>query len=62
MSNTLFFYVVTRNGRRVEPHDYMDADEARSRALILMNQVKQWDPNSPNKIEVIKTSQPINVR
>jgi hypothetical protein len=56
------FYVVTRNGRRIESKNYLDFDQAKSRAEKLISMVQSWDANSINKVTIVKTSKPFNIR
>lgn len=54
-------FVVTRNGRRVEDKNYQTKYEAENRADILNEMVKEWDPASVGKIEIVHTSLPSKV-
>ncbi len=58
IKSTEAFYVVTRNGRRVEDRDYSLQKDAEYRASKLHEMVKKYDPNTPNKIEIVYTSLP----
>lgn len=51
-------YVVTRRGRRVEPDNYREKQEAKARAQQLFDQLKQWNDPDRNKISVVKTTTP----
>lgn len=52
------FYVVTRNGRRIEDTNYRVKSEAESRASILCEMLKQWDKTTLDKVAIIHTSIP----
>ena len=54
------FYVVTRDNRRVEPHNYQVKWEAEERADILINMVNNFDPKS--KVAIVYTSIPEKIR
>lgn len=51
-------YVVTRNGRRVEPQSYETVREAQERADKLVNMLHEWDPRDKRKVGIIKTKNP----
>ncbi|MEE2693438.1 MAG: hypothetical protein VX765_01375 [Pseudomonadota bacterium] len=56
-------FVVTRGGRRVEPHNYNNLSSANARAKSLINMINEWDKPSPrNKVRVVKTSTPHRIR
>jgi len=57
-----YVYVLTRNGRRVEPNNYTSKKLASERFQSLLNQVKTWDPKTKNNIEIVKTTQPHRIR
>ena len=52
------FYVVTRNGRRIEDTNYSTEDAAQARAGALLAMVKEWDPASRNSVSIICTAKP----
>lgn len=56
------FYVVTRCGRRTEDKNYENAADAAHRADILRNILKKWDPPQSQKVEVVKTNKPHQIR
>ena len=55
-------YVVTRRGRRVEPDNYIEKQDAQVRAQQLFDQLKQWKDPDRNKIQVIQTESPHRIR
>tara|TARA_B100000902_G_C27310585_1_gene918164 strand:+ start:2429 stop:2626 length:198 start_codon:yes stop_codon:yes gene_type:complete len=57
-----YVYVVTRNGRRVEPHNYTSKKLASDRFKSLLDQVKSWDPKTKNNVEIVKTTEPHRIR
>jgi hypothetical protein len=58
MNNQDKFYVVTRNGRRVEEKDYWTKDRALKRADSLITTLKKWKDKDKNKVEVVETEKP----
>ncbi len=52
------YYVVTRNGRRVEDKNYTTEDEAQARAADLLAMIKEWDPTQKNIISIVYTAKP----
>lgn len=52
------FYVVTRNGRRIEDRDYWTKDRAVKRAEALISCLKKWKDKDKNKVEVVETEKP----
>ena len=59
--NTKDMYVVTRQGRRVEPQSYETVSEAQVRADKLVRMLAEWDPKDKNKVGIIKTKNPNTV-
>jgi hypothetical protein len=55
------FYVVTRDGRRIEDTNYRVKSEAESRALRLCDMLKRWDKTTLNKVAIIQTNSPHKV-
>ena len=51
-------YVVTRRGRRVEPDNYQDKEDAQVRAQKLFDQLKEWNDPDRHKVTVVKTLTP----
>ena len=51
-------YVVTRRGRRVEPDNYQEKEDAQVRAQQLFDQLKEWKDPDRHKISVVKTPLP----
>ena len=51
-------YVVTRRGRRVEPDNYQDKNDAQVRAQQLFDQLKYWKDPDRNKVTVVQTTSP----
>jgi len=50
------FYVVTRDGRRIEENNYKTQAEAQYRADVLYGMLKEWDPKGLGNIAIVKTS------
>jgi hypothetical protein len=57
-----YVYVVTRNGRRIEPNNYVSKSLASNRFKSILSQVKEWDPKTKNNIEIIRTNEPHLIR
>jgi|9_EtaG_2_1085328.scaffolds.fasta_scaffold00459_14 hypothetical protein len=58
-----FVYVVTRDGRRVEPENYSSLKDANIRAHKLIETIKSFDKSSKkNSVKVVKTTIPHRVR
>lgn len=55
-------YVVTRAGRRIEAHNYKLKSVAQERAAQLHQMLKHWDDPDMNKVEVVRTSKPNQIR
>jgi hypothetical protein len=55
------FFVVTRDGRRIEEKNYETKDEAQYRADTLYGVLKEWDPKSLGKIGIVQTSIPYKI-
>lgn len=51
-------YVVTRNGRRVEPQNYSEEAGAQDRAEKLVKTLKQHSPMCVKNVRIIKTKNP----
>lgn len=54
-------YVVTRNGRRIEPDNYFSEGAAKERAYALRKMLKKWNDSDNMKVEVVKTAKPYKV-
>ena len=52
------FYVVTRDGRRIEDINYKSKEDAEGRALRLCDALKKWDKTTLNKVAVVYTGSP----
>ena len=52
------YYVVTRDGRRVEDINYQTQSEAKDRATALHEMIKEWDPKSVGSVGIVHTSRP----
>ena len=50
------FFVVTRDGRRIEDKNYRTEAEAQYRADVLYGVLKEWDPKGLGNIAIVKTS------
>ncbi len=55
------FYVVTRNGRRVEENNYWTYEEAEGRASKLRFCLRKWGDRDSKKVEIIKTQDPASI-
>jgi len=55
-------FVITRNGRRVEPENYLNKYDASKRFDALVATIKNWDPNSQNVLKIVKTTSPHKYR
>ncbi|MDA1237326.1 MAG: hypothetical protein O3A15_00070 [Proteobacteria bacterium] len=56
-------YVVTRDGRRVEPTNYVKKSEAVERSKSLIKMVKEFDKSfCPNIVSIKKTTSPHYIR
>lgn len=51
-------YVVTRQGRRVEPENYTDEEAAKDRAARLIELLKKCSPQCASKVRIVKTRNP----
>lgn len=61
MTNKKMVYVVTRNGRRVEPKNYENEADAQDRAAKLVTMLKEHSPRCAKKVSIIKTITPNTV-
>jgi len=50
------FYVVTRDGRRIEEKNYKTLADAQYRADVLYGVLKRCDPRGLGSIAIVKTS------
>ena len=50
------FFVVTRDGRRIEDRNYKNQEDAQYRADVLYGVLKEWDPKGLGNIAIVKTS------
>ena len=55
-------YVITRNGRRADPTNFLSKQAATPTAKALIAMVKKWDPNRENHIDITKTTTPHRIR
>jgi len=58
MTEKNMVYVVTRGGRRVEPRNYENEEDAQDRASKLIEMLRKHSPNCANKVSIIKTVNP----
>ena len=56
------FYVVTRDGRRIEERNYTNASEAKARSDALKAVLSEWDPSSLRSVSIVKTDKPNRIR
>ena len=54
-------YIVTRQGRRVEGHNYKTEKAAQYRASQLLEMVKEWSPKEKGSISIVFTHNPAKV-
>ena len=54
-------YVVTRHGRRVEDTNYRTEADARKRATLLHEMIKEWDFHNIGSVGIVYTSNPRKV-
>lgn len=52
------WYVVTRNGRRIEERNYYTKGEAETRANALRATLKRWKDSDLTKVKIRKTKYP----
>ena len=52
------YYVVTRDGRRVEDTNHPTQAAAKNRATELHEMIKEWDPKSVGSVGIVYTSKP----
>ncbi len=55
-------YVVTRRGRRVESINYQTHAEANRRASALYAMLKEWDAGDADKVDILYTDKPNQIR
>ena len=58
MNKKNMMYVVTRGGRRVEPNNYDNEQDAQERASKLIDMLKKYSPQCVKKVSIIKTINP----
>ena len=56
------FYVVTREGRRVEDVNYTDLSSAELRAEKLIHMIKEYSPHERDSVIIVYTSEPYKIR
>lgn len=56
------FYVVTREGRRVEDVNYTDQTSAEIRAEKLVRMVQEYSPHERDSVSIVYTSEPYKIR
>lgn len=56
------FFVVTREGRRVEENNYKSKVDAESRAEKLVEMIKYCSPHEKDSVRVVHTSEPRKIR
>ena len=62
MSKSLYFYVVTRAGRRIEERNYVSLREAERRAETLRKMLKKWNDPDIFKVSVVGSETPHKIR
>ena len=55
------FYVVTRNGRRIEEEDYWTFFQAAERANSLRKCLRKWGDKDAKRVDIIKTQDPQSI-
>jgi hypothetical protein len=56
--NTENVFVVTRNGRRIEPESYKEEKDAQIRASKLIEVLKKYKDLDVRKVGIVKTKYP----
>tara|TARA_B000000557_G_scaffold264725_1_gene271286 strand:+ start:1543 stop:1743 length:201 start_codon:yes stop_codon:yes gene_type:complete len=56
--NTENVFVVTRDGRRIEPESYTEEKDAQIRAAKLVEVLKKWKDPDVKKVGIVKTKYP----
>tara|TARA_Y100000361_G_C11159602_1_gene346302 strand:+ start:1751 stop:1966 length:216 start_codon:yes stop_codon:yes gene_type:complete len=56
------FFVVTRDGRRVEEDNYKSKDDAEIRAEKLIAMIKKYSPHETQSVCIVHTSEPKRIR
>ncbi len=56
--NTENVFVVTRNGRRIEPESYKEEKDAQIRASKLIEVLKKYKDRDVRKVGIVKTKYP----
>lgn len=56
------YYVVTREGRRVEDKNYKEKYDAEERALKLVAMIQEYSPFEKNSVSIVYTSEPYRIR
>ena len=59
--NNKLMYVVTRWGRRVEPNNYENLEDAQNRASKLITLLKECSPRCSKRVGIVKTKNPTTV-
>ena len=54
-------YVVTRNGRRIEPNNYFSEGAAKDRAKALKKMLKKFNDSDLRRVEVVQTQKPYKI-
>jgi hypothetical protein len=62
LTDPKYFFVVTRNKRRVEDKNYSNIHEAELRASKLKAALKEFDPNDVKNVIITKTKKPNQIR
>lgn len=56
------YYVVTREGRRVEDKNYQAQSDAELRAAKLIAMIQEYSPHERDSVSIVYTSEPYKVR
>lgn len=56
------YYVVTREGRRVEDKNYQTQSDAELRAAKLIAMVRECSPHERDSVSIVYTSEPYKIR
>ena len=59
--NSKIMYVVTRGGRRVEPNNYDNEEDAQVRDSKFVEMLKKCSPRCAGKVGIVKTKNPNTV-
>ncbi len=62
MEEDIRWYVVTRNGRRIEERNYYTKMEAENRSESLKNTLRRWKDSDAKRIKIRRTKHPDKIK